>query len=101
MVVNDRGLFVNRRDVSVTRRAARRPRFRKQGLATVRIEEIVRLRNPGIPALQGRVVRSGSCIAGCPGLFRTPPTHRQQTGAPREIPYPDTAPVRDGFQRLP
>jgi rare lipoprotein A len=40
VVVNDRGPFVKGRDISVTRRAARQLGFIKQGLATVRIEEI-------------------------------------------------------------
>ena len=40
VVVNDRGPFVKGREISVTRRAARDLGFIKQGLATVRIEEV-------------------------------------------------------------
>ena len=40
VVVNDRGPFVKGREISVTRRAASELGFIKQGLATVRIEEI-------------------------------------------------------------
>ena len=40
VVVNDRGPFVKGRDISVTRRAARELGFIKQGIATVRIEEV-------------------------------------------------------------
>ena len=40
VVVNDRGPFVKGRDISVTRRAARELGFIKQGLATVRIDEV-------------------------------------------------------------
>lgn len=40
VVVNDRGPFVKGRDISVTRRAARELGFIRQGVATVKIEEI-------------------------------------------------------------
>jgi rare lipoprotein A len=40
VVVNDRGPFVKGREISVTRRAARELGFIKQGLATVRIEQV-------------------------------------------------------------
>jgi rare lipoprotein A len=40
VVVNDRGPFVKGREISVTRRAARELGFVKQGLTTVRIEEV-------------------------------------------------------------
>lgn len=40
VAVNDRGPFVKGRKISVTRRAARELGFIRQGLATVRIEEV-------------------------------------------------------------
>lgn len=40
VTVNDRGPFVKGREVSVTRRAARQLGFVRQGLATVRIEQV-------------------------------------------------------------
>lgn len=40
VVVNDRGPFVKGREISVTRRAAGQLGFIRQGLATVKIEEI-------------------------------------------------------------
>ena len=40
VVVNDRGPFVKGREISVTRRAAQELGFIKEGLATVRIEQI-------------------------------------------------------------
>lgn len=40
VVVNDRGPFVKGRDISVTRRAARTLGLLRQGIATLRIQEV-------------------------------------------------------------